>query len=415
MHQRYFLLILLLQNLVCSGQNVTSPYSILGIGDIETREFSRYSSSGQTGIAQRNPNAVNLSNPASLTSLPYKTLHFDVAMRGKVSRFQLPGEDTSTASSKDYVVKQVSLAFRLNRKTGIGGGLRQYSTVNYKYSYNKLFLDGNTTYTKAVEGNGGINQVFVSAGRTAGAHWSVGITASWLFGSLQRTTMYEGSSISLNLLQQEDNFLNAAKVETGIQYYTNSAHKWQHTAGLTLSAATTLKGQLTSSYSESGTSISEVFSDGVHYQLPVTIAAAYTATWKGKLHLSIQANYDHWKRQDVNYKNAYTAPSARFGAGMQYSFFKNTFLGKIERSYLAVGINTGTGYIRINNQPLRDYSITAGGGLNPFPHIALYTGLEWGTKGSLALNQVHENYMQFNLGITFKELWIGTKKKGRFR
>ncbi|MCX6316122.1 MAG: hypothetical protein NTW29_02445 [Bacteroidetes bacterium] len=415
MKYRYYILILLMQARVGFSQNVTSPYSILGIGDLETREFSRYSSAGHTGLAQRNPNGISLNNPASLTALPYKTIHFDVAMRGKVSHFQFPGEDTGTAASKDYVIKQVSLAFRLNKKTGISAGIRQYSAINYKYNYDKLFLDGNTTYTKSVEGNGGINQVFLSAGRTAGTHWSVGITASWLFGTLQRTTTYTGSSISLNLLQQEDNFLNAVKAEAGIQYYTGTARRWQHTAGATFSAATSLKGQLTSSYSENGTAITEVLAGGLQFKLPVTAGLAYTATWRGQLQLSIQANYAHWEKQKVNYKNAYTAPAAGFGAGVQYAFFKNVFQGKIERSFLSMGVHTSTSYIRINNQPLRDYAITAGGGFNPFPQISLYTGFEWGVKGQLAVNQVRENYMQFNLGITLKDIWMGTQKTGRFR
>jgi hypothetical protein len=265
-----------------------------------------------------------------------------------------------------------------------------------------------------VEGNGGINQVFVSAGRILNSHWSAGITASWLFGTIQRATFYYGSSISLDLLQKEDNFLNAAKAQAGVQYYTTPGRKWQHTAGLTVSAATALQGQLTSSYSENGSIITEAFSDGERYQLPVSVGAAYTATLRGRLSISAQASYYHWKKQPVNYKNSYTAPAARLGAGLQYSFFKNTFQGKIERSFLAIGLSAGNNYIRINNRQLRDYSVTAGGGFNPFPHISLYSGLEWGVKGRTSLSQVQENYMQFSLGIILKDFWMGTKKTGRF-
>ena len=60
------------------AQNVSSPYSILGIGDVDTKDFGRYFSSGDASIARRDPSSYNFSNPASLTSLPYKVVNFDI-------------------------------------------------------------------------------------------------------------------------------------------------------------------------------------------------------------------------------------------------------------------------------------------------------------------------------------------------
>ncbi|MEI9958396.1 MAG: hypothetical protein WDM90_19300 [Ferruginibacter sp.] len=49
------------------AQNVSSPYSILGIGDIESDDYGRYSASGSAAVPGGNPGYYNFSNPASLT------------------------------------------------------------------------------------------------------------------------------------------------------------------------------------------------------------------------------------------------------------------------------------------------------------------------------------------------------------
>ena len=59
------------------AQNVTSPYSILGIGDVDTKDFGRYFATGDASIARRDPSSYNFSNPASLTSLPFKVVNFE--------------------------------------------------------------------------------------------------------------------------------------------------------------------------------------------------------------------------------------------------------------------------------------------------------------------------------------------------
>ena len=115
------------------AQNVTSPYSILGVGDIDTRTFDRYAVSGSTGISRRNATSYNFSNPASLTGLSPKVMNFDITGSGRFSTFKSPVEDTLSAISKDFVIKQVSMAFRNSAKTAFAFGLRPYSSVNYKY------------------------------------------------------------------------------------------------------------------------------------------------------------------------------------------------------------------------------------------------------------------------------------------
>ena len=404
----------LLLMISAAAQNTTSPYSILGIGDVDTKDITRYSISGSTSLARRNQNAYNFSNPASLSSLSFKTVYFDVAMRGRNSTYLVPGTDTSTIANRDFVVKRVSLAFKLNQKTGIAMGIKPYSSVNYSSGNEVNILDGNSSYIKLIEGNGGINQFYMSAGTSLNKHFSAGITASWLFGSLQRTTQYYGPSIDLNVTKQEDDFYNSAGLLGGIQYYSLPGKKWSHTLGLTASASTHLKGQLTTDYSESITAISENVTNNRTFKMPLTAGIGYAATFHDKLTFSAEANYYNWAYQKVNYKNSFTSPSARLSAGMEYSFSKKMWTGIVEKSFIGWGISAENSYLRINNTKLWDYAFSIGGGLNPFRNISVYAGIETGIKGQKTIGQIKETYTQFIIGITLKDVWIGTRKFGRY-
>ena len=139
------------------AQNVTAPYSILGIGDIDTKDYGRYFSSGSASLARRSEYGYNYANPASLTALPFKTMHFDVALVGRSATYLTPWSDTATLPNKDMVVKRVTMAFKVNNKAAFAFGLRPYSSVNYSFSQQVSILDGNTTYQKFIDGSGCIN------------------------------------------------------------------------------------------------------------------------------------------------------------------------------------------------------------------------------------------------------------------
>lgn len=398
-----------------AAQNVSSPYSVLGIGDIDTKDFGRYFASGNASIARRDLYAYNYSNPASLTALPFKTMHFDIAIRGKSSSYFYPTADTSVGiPSNDIIVKRISMAFRLNQKTGIAFGLRPYSAVNYLYLQENAILDGNTSYFKLVEGGGGINQFYFSIAKTAGKRFSAGITASWLFGSLQRTTQYISPSIALNITKKETDFYTGAVFQGGVQYYSLAGKKWRHQLGLTSSVTTSLHGELTTTYTENIDTVKKDIERDRSFKLPVSIAIGYSAIKNNRLSLSVDANYYHWPYQKVNYTSSYTYPSMRVSGGFEYSFVKKQGASVFERGHIGLGISAENSYIRIKNNSLWDFSFSAGGGKNISRFLSVYAGIEFGNKGNKILDQIQEKYTQFNIGITLKEIWIGPKYSRRY-
>ena len=391
------------------AQNVSSPYSILGIGDVDTKDFGRYFSSGDASIARRDPSSYNFSNPASLTSLPYKVVNFDISTRGRASSFLVPGQDTTTSITKDFVVKRISLAFKPFAKTAMAFGLKPFSSVNYQYQANKSILDGNNYYTENVNGSGGINQIYFSVGRTLGKKISAGLTASWLFGSLINTTEYTGNTIDIGITRTQTNFYKGGMLQAGLQYYSSPGKKWQHKLGLTVSAGTNLFGQLQTDYSQNDTVKVSTTANDQNFKLPITVGFGYSATSPGNLTFSADVDYYHWPYQLVNYQNSYSDPSVKFSVGMDYSKKMTNMNGPYEKYYLGAGVSMENSYIRINNNYLWDYSFSLGGGYNISRALTMYGGLEVGQRGQESLGQIRENYTQFVIGFSLKDIWIGPK------
>jgi hypothetical protein len=400
---------------LCNAQNVTSPYSILGIGDIDTKDYGRYFSSGNASIARRDANAYNLSNPASLTALPFKIMHLDISMRGRLSNYRYPDADTALGiPSNDFVVKRIAMAFRVDEKTGIAFGFRPYSSVNYRYLEDNAILDGNTSYFKLVEGDGGINQFHLSFARKMGKHFSAGITASWLFGSLKQNTQYISPSIALNITKKEIDFYYGASAQGGLQYFSSPGKKWTHLVGLTTTIHSKLKGELTTEYFEGENTVQKNLETGREFKLPLSIGFGYSAVKNEKLSLSMDVLWNNWRYQKVNYSSSYTYPSLRVSAGIEYSFKQRTFQYTGEKSFIAAGISAENSYLRIKNKTLTDISLSIGAGRNFYRSLAVYGGVEVGRRGNANDGQIQENYTQFIIGLTFKDLWLGPKYTRRY-
>jgi hypothetical protein len=418
--KRFLLLLLLFSGTAAQAQNVSSPYSILGIGDVDTKDFGRYFATGNASIARRDYASYNFSNPASLTSLPFKTMNFDIALRGRSSTFRSNDFDSTTMPSNDFIIKRVTGAFKVSDKAGFAIGLKPYSSVNYQYNTDKLILDGSSSYTKFAEGSGGINQVYASYGYLFGKHLSAGITASYLFGSVSRETVYAGNDINLLLQKKETNLYKGGNFTGGLQYHSFEKKKWQHTIGLTVSGGTNLRGQQTVDYIEDTAMVKTDISDR-KFNMPVSVSVGYSATFNNAFIFSAEANYYHWPYQKLNLNRSFTNPSARFSAGMEYSKKikyqdRNTGASAIlaERYYLGWGISAENSYMHIKSKSVWDYSMSVGAGYNVSRMLSVYSGLEYGNKGRLNYGQIKENYLQFVAGITFKDIWIGPKYTRRY-
>src|SRR5215467_6301105 len=102
------LFLILLMSLTLSslfGQNMNSPYSIYGIGDIETRVYNRTSGMGGAGLATRSNEYYIDNNPASISALPRSFYFVNSAFAGKTVTYSGTPVDQSNQRNRDFWVK----------------------------------------------------------------------------------------------------------------------------------------------------------------------------------------------------------------------------------------------------------------------------------------------------------------------
>ena len=108
------LLILPFYSISVYAQNVTSPYSIIGIGDLEQSYFNRTSGMANTGIAYSNNNFVTINNPASISYLTNQLFLVETAARGKYVKYSGTGV-TAGLSAKDFSIEKLTEVIRIKK------------------------------------------------------------------------------------------------------------------------------------------------------------------------------------------------------------------------------------------------------------------------------------------------------------
>jgi hypothetical protein len=417
MLQRIILTLLLLSgNCAVMAQSITSPYSILGIGDIESKDFGKFFGMSSTSLAVRSASFINLNNPASLTALDPNMLNIDMNSRWRSSSFQYPIGDSFTSSYNDAAIRRLSLTFRPNQSWGFSFGIKPYSTVNYLID-EKLSprSGGATSIAKTVTGSGGISQVYIANGIRLSKNFSVGLTASYLFGSLTRSTLYYYEDLGINISRNEYEKLQGFQFQGGFQYTGKTGEHLTHNIGITLGSPSALKGSYETDYIENDTVLNSKSNETKTFKLPLQFGIGYACVISNMITIAADYNRYNWASQKLDYPNAYTHPSQRFSLGFQYAPQKSVQGQMREKVSIQAGVSYEQGYIAINNKQINDMSASVGLASNLSRLINVYIGLEVGKKGNINDGQITENYTQISAGVTLKEFWYNTKKMRRYQ
>src|SRR5687767_13793252 len=136
-------IVLLTTALASQAQNMNSPYSVYGIGDIDHKNYNHTSGMGGAGLALRSSSYILNNNPASLTGLDRSFLVVNVTTVAKSSVYKGSMIDFNNNTNQDFWVKGISLAAKINKIWASNIGFGQFSNVNYKFTGNKV-VEGST-------------------------------------------------------------------------------------------------------------------------------------------------------------------------------------------------------------------------------------------------------------------------------
>ncbi|MEO6315196.1 MAG: hypothetical protein ABIU63_08120 [Chitinophagaceae bacterium] len=397
------------------SQNTNSPYSILGIGDLETNFYNRTSGMANTGLAYRNDRYLINNNPASYTALQQQFFSFELSGRGQFINYKGDPLDGTSASGKDFAIKRLSIATKINKCWGSSAGIMPYSSANYQFNTIKNIQGTNASVPVTYDGSGGVNQVYWGNAFQLIKHLSVGINAAYLFGSLTQTENLVTADLATTLTTTRQVFLKNFKFTYGAQYYLPVNKKWDVNIGAVYSPAGNLASDASVVVTDNSTQLSSNADNtaATSFRLPNASGIGFSLTKNKKYTLTGDYNYQAWSATNYAGINYSLKNSSRASLGFEVSNKKSFFnSGIFERNYLQAGIYYGTSYLNIKGQQLKERGFTLGYGLNSKRNLlGLSIGLDVGQRGTEQAGLIKENYVNFTFTVSYRDFWRtkGTK------
>src|SRR5437868_10316502 len=98
-----------------NAQNMSSPYSVYGVGEIQELQPDRSSGMANTAIAiVSTPGFLINKNPASLIGLERSLAQVDLGIVGKTVTFKGDVINGDNNKAKDVTIKRISISAKLN-------------------------------------------------------------------------------------------------------------------------------------------------------------------------------------------------------------------------------------------------------------------------------------------------------------
>jgi len=412
MTKRFIVIVALFLAFTASAQeNVSSPYSYYGVGLTNFKGTVENRSMGGLSIFNDSIH-MNIQNPASYGTL--KLTNFTVgASHDRLKLETDVDSDNAKISSLDYL----ALAFPVSNRVGIGFGVLPYTSVGYR------ILDSDDDSASLLNGRGGMNKVFLSAGVAVTDELSLGVDANYNFGNFQNS-----QSINREDLQYGTTDVNRSDIK-GFSFNFGANYKRDISENLQM--------QVSGSYapnigldSENSRVITTVdFSSGTgrlidereldlsdtEFEFPSkwTIGAGigeenkwFAGAEYSNVGTSAYENSFRFRGDGGQYEDA-----SQFSIGGFYIPNYNSFTSFLERVVYRAGFRYDETGLIVNEEPINEFGMSFGLGIpigTFFSNANL--GIELGQRGTKDSGLVQENYLRLSIGLSLNDKWF-TKRK----
>lgn len=413
-----------------SSINAFSPYSMYGIGELQTPGVVAQRSMGGVGLGMRSSVMVNPLNPAAYSLTPRQGFLFDFGVEGvnfynRQQKYADGAQTTSRTSYNTFNFHDIAFQLPLARRLGLGFSLTPYSSVGYRVSADEQSDDvwgniGRVQYLYAGEGD--LTEVKLGIGWEVVKRVSIGVAAQYYWGDIERTyqTVVSNNIVnggSVNTVTGTDSYgISRIKMAAGAASRSDPVRAAGVDAGRDLR------------YGRQSASVGE--SDGRQRRyLRYRGAGRYDAhgtqiarsVGRGALLPERQNRggvdyiYQNWENNEspksvpgavnVAYKNTNTVK-----LGFEYTPNRMDIRNYLKRWSYRVGFRYGTYYQTFEGKTLSQYAVTAGFGM-PVRFLgrsSIDFGVEFGQRGNDSplridnrqIGLVRQRYVKFSLGLT---------------
>ena len=394
--------------------NIMSPYSRFGYGQLRDNATSAQQSMGGVGIAMSSGRQINVMNPASYARIDSLTFLFDMGIdMTKLHSSEIDASGNKlTENQFGGGLNYINMQFPIGKRMGMSVGVLPYASVGYSFG-NKI----ENGYT-AREGNGSINELYVGlAGRIIDG-LNVGFNFSYMFGTTLNNT-YVNPSTGSQTLYQDELTVRDWHLDLGLQY-TKAIGVDEWTVGLTYSPGKKLHGTVnTFAYDvnqDPGQS-NGIFNGetthpaitttktGDHYGLSDSYGLGINYLHDKRLMLEADFIYQPWSKAKFNGAKDQFADRYRGAVGV--SFQPANRGGYFKRIQYRAGAYYNRDYIKVRGNHVREMGASMGFGF-PVPGFKTMVNLGVGYVHRQATPSalVKEDYFNITLGVNFNEMWF---------
>ena len=414
-----FSMFLVLLGYQLSAQNLSkSPYSALGIGDMQFGGSAWMHGMGQINQGISLPSAINNQNPASYSGLLLST--WDV---GGIGAFGNISSKNSSGSFSTASLAYISLGLPISQKLkwGVSLGLMPYSAVGYNVTrqVNTASFSG----TEKIEGRGGLSKFYIGTGINVFKGLSFGVNGSYVYGQINNSTLLSipTDSMMYNLVENRDKYVGSMMVELGLQYTDTFAYKqrkYSYGIGTTFSPQTQLAA--TDNYNVrslgiGNTSIGSIGKDTIantdnrkgKVVIPMYLKGGVFFQQVNKWGVGVDVGYNNW----ANYLGLGIRDSLKnmtsFNVGGFYT--PNAFDAKnyLKRVEYRAGVRYDNGMLSANGINVSTMAFSIGLGL-PMGKTRSKVNIaaEYMLRGSTEQNLVREEYLRLVIGVSISDKWF---------
>ena len=419
-----------------------SPYTMFGIGELQTIGTAQSRAMGGVGVAWRSTQMPSMANPAGYSATLQKSFLFSVGAEGNFlqntqKQYDANGVYTGVAKNgKNSVnIHEIAVQFPLAKKLGMGISLMPYSSVGYKMSFLDQSDDiagniGAASYTYS--GDGDVTEVKLGVGWEPFKNFSIGAAAKYYWGKITHNyasavdNNIVGNGSYLSVIGEDEYAISNFKFQVGLQWSAIANDKHLLTFGATYDYGGGLRPKVTKNLVLNNTYETTVsYEKGVsQMQLPHSVKAGVMYQ-SPKYMAAVEYEFQAWgsgndgrfeekinNSMTVKYVDTHTAK-----VGFSYTPNRFDVRNYMNRVSYRVGFRYSNYYQEYNGHGIPQYAVTAG---LSFPLRFMGTSsidvsLEYGLRGTHALmnvapkiGMIRQDYFKVGLGFSLfgEDYWF---------
>ncbi len=399
------------QGAVVSQNLTSSPYSIFGVGEINSKGNSLNASMGGVGIGLKSGIGLNNINPASYSGIDSLFFIYELGVSTRYSIYANKDQEQKSISGN---LSSFAIGFQAKKWWGVSVGLTPFSSVGYNINtINNMNVD-NTVYQNTYIGSGGINQIYMGNSFRLSKNISLGINLSYLFG-----TFDEDEQISFNIEETsftitDQNHVKGLYLDYGIQIdYPMNKNKltfgaiYGHKRYLSSSTDRTIYDEINESYlyDEEGLDNNE------NYIIPRKFGIGVAFSKEDLFKVALDYTLNQWSEIEFSNSDLNTQDSHKMALGIEYSP-EGRYSSKIFKSwYYRLGGYYNRSYLKINQNSINSMALTMGFGIPVKRNLSMLNiGFEIGKNGTLDNGLLQENFYKMNINFSLQDIWFLKQK-----